>query len=109
VWILPTERENFSVAVLEALAAGCAVLATNCPGNDEVLVDHENAICFAIGDVDCAANGLQRLLRDPSLRQRIQVGARGTAESYRLDTMVQGYLDVYARSGPLAWLRPVVG
>ena len=28
VWLLPTERENFSVAVLEALAAGCTVLST---------------------------------------------------------------------------------
>jgi glycosyltransferase involved in cell wall biosynthesis len=51
VWILPTETENFSLSVLEALAAGCPVLSTRCPGNDEVLCDGENSLLTAVGDV----------------------------------------------------------
>ena len=47
VWILPTERENFSVAALEAMAAGCAVASTICPGNAEVLLDGVNSLTFA--------------------------------------------------------------
>lgn len=55
VWLLRTLRENFSLAVLEARSAGCAVLTTDAPGNDEiVVVDDVNALTFAVGDVRAA-------------------------------------------------------
>ena len=75
VWLLPTERENFSLAVLEGLAAGCPVLSTSCPGNDEVLVDRQNALTFRVGDVAGATVALRELLRRP--------GAAGHAEPER--------------------------
>jgi glycosyltransferase involved in cell wall biosynthesis len=98
VWILPTERENFSVAVLEAMAAGCAILATMCPGNDEILVDGDNALTFAVGDVDAAADGLRRLLGDPSLRAHLSRGAKTTSAEHTAERMVDGYCDVYTRA-----------
>ena len=97
VWILPTERENFSVALLEALAAGCPILTTSCPGNDEVLVDEQNALTFAIGDVDAAARGLDRLLSDGSLRSRLSTGAHATAGNYSAERMVESYRQLYNR------------
>lgn len=97
VWLLPTERENFSVAVLEALAAGCAVLSTPCPGNDEVLVDGANSLTFPVGDVRAGATALTTLLLDPTLRDRLRTAARSTAQSYTADCMVEGYRRIYER------------
>jgi glycosyltransferase involved in cell wall biosynthesis len=97
VWILPTERENFSLAVLEALAAGCVVLSTSCPGNDEVLVDGENALTFDVGDVAAGAAALRRALGDEPLRQTLGAAARATAAGYVQATMVDKYLAVYDR------------
>lgn len=95
VWIFPTERENFSLALLEALAAGCAIAATECPGNDEIIVDGSNALTFAVGDVEGAAGALNRLLMDPELRQRLSVGARSTARSHTVAQMVEEYRRTY--------------
>ena len=95
VWILPTERENFSVAVLEALAAGCPVLSTPCRGNDEVLIDGENALLFPIGDVEAAASGLNRLLHDGSLRHGLAAAGRTTADQFSVDVMMERYLELY--------------
>lgn len=39
IFVLPSERENCPVAILEGMAAGCAVLTTNVTGNPEVLGD----------------------------------------------------------------------
>lgn len=103
VWILPTERENFSVAVLEALAAGCAVLSTPCPGNDEVLVDGDNSLTFAIGDVDGGAAQLRRLLADPTLRERLAESGVEVAAQYTVERMVDAYVELFERYG----LRPV--
>ena len=101
VWLLPTERENFSVAVLEALAAGCAVLSTNCPGNDEVLVDGQNALTYEVGDVAAGTEKLRRLLGDAELRKRIGAAAQESAQNYTVETMVDNYLAVYQRSPQL--------
>lgn len=39
ICVLPSERENCPVAILEGMAAGCAVVSTNVTGNPEVLGD----------------------------------------------------------------------
>src|SRR5207302_1434923 len=71
-WILPTEAENFSLAVLEAMAAGCPIVSTMCSGNDEVLEPERNALVTAVGDVEAMADSLRRLLSDPDLRDRLR-------------------------------------
>jgi glycosyltransferase involved in cell wall biosynthesis len=97
VWLLPTERENFSVAVLEALAAGCAVVSTDCPGNDEVLVNGVNALTFPVGDVAAGATALNELLVDVGLGDRLSSSARSTAQTYTAENMVDGYRRIYER------------
>jgi glycosyltransferase involved in cell wall biosynthesis len=98
VWILPTERENFSLAVLEALAAGRAVLSTSCPGNDEVLVDGENAAVFGVGDVDAGIARLRELLADDALRRRLGETATATSARFSSERMVDSYHALYRRS-----------
>lgn len=98
VWILPTERENFSVAVLEALAAGRPVLSTSCPGNDEVLVDGANAAVFPVGDIDAATSRLRALLADEGLRARLGAGGAATADQFTAERMVDGYRRLYLRA-----------
>jgi glycosyltransferase involved in cell wall biosynthesis len=95
VWILPTESENFSLAVLEALAAGRAIVSTRCPGNDEVLVNGRNAIVTEVGDVAGLSCAIRRLLIDDTLRDRLRADARTTAEQYSLDKMTDKVIRCY--------------
>ena len=95
VWMLPTERENFSLAVLEALAAGCAILSTPCSGNDEVLADGVNALVHPVGDVAVARAHLRTLLSDPELRTLLSINARATASHYGVARMAARYRAVY--------------
>lgn len=96
VWMLPTESENFSLAVLEALAAGCPILSTRCQGNDEVLQDGQNSLLTAVGDTAGQTGALRRLLQDASLRQRLSATARRDAEAFRVERMVARYAALYA-------------
>jgi glycosyltransferase involved in cell wall biosynthesis len=95
VWILPTEAENFSLAVLEALAAGCPIVSTLCRGNDEVLVAEQNALIHDVGDVDGIATALRRLLSEPNLCKRLSANARQTSRRYGVGKMVDRYAAVY--------------
>ncbi|HSE97675.1 MAG TPA: glycosyltransferase family 4 protein, partial [Blastocatellia bacterium] len=96
VWLLPTESEGFSVAMLEALAAGCPVVSTICPGNDELLIDEENALLAKVGNIEEIAVALRRLLSDERLRARLGANARSTAQQYSLDKTVEEHLACYA-------------
>lgn len=95
VWLLPTERENFSVALLEALAAGCAVVSTDCPGNNEVLRDGENALVVPVGDVHAMARAIATLLSTPELRARLGAAASLTSDRYSADSQLRSVLETY--------------
>ena len=95
VWLLPTERENFSVALLEAFAAGCPVVTTDCRGNDEVVKDGENCLVFGVGDIEEAGRRLRELLADADLRRELSAAARSTASNYTAARVVSEYQAVY--------------
>jgi len=95
VWLFPSEAEHASLSLIEALAAGCAVAANLCPGNDEVLIPGENAFTANVGDVDTLAAALARLLGDPILRERLGTAGRATASRFTQDVMVERYLACY--------------
>ena len=102
VWFLPTESENFSLALLEALAAGCPILSTLCQGNDEVLEQGSNALITGVGDIEAQTAALQRLLREPTLRQTLSAAARQSARRYSVENMVEEYSRAYALSQSFA-------
>ena len=95
VWLFPSQAEHASLSLLEALSAGCAVVATHCPGNDEALRDGENALTADIGDTATLAIGLRRLLNDSDLRAYLGAAGRQTAARFSREIMVDGYIAAY--------------
>ena len=75
------------------------MLSTTCRGNDEVLVDRQNALTFPVGDVAGATGALRELLRDAELRDTLSQNGRATADCYSVANMVDGYQLIYDRVG----------
>lgn len=59
-FILPSRSENFSVAVLEALALGLPVLATECGGIKEC-IDDSNGVIVPVDNVPALAEGIKQI------------------------------------------------
>lgn len=57
IFVLPSRNENFSVAVLEALACGLPIIASICGGIRECIADH-NGLLFSVDDTDALANAI---------------------------------------------------
>lgn len=57
VFVLPSRGENFSVAVLEALACGLPVIASICGGIRECIEEH-NGLLFPVDDTEALANAI---------------------------------------------------
>lgn len=80
------------MAVLEAMAAGCATVASTVGGIPEVLVDGENGLLVPPGDAAALAAALARLLDDAGLRERLGDSARRTVEQQYSPEAVCGRL-----------------
>lgn len=78
IFTLPSYAEGLSVALLEAMARGCPVVATMVGEHAEVLRPGENAMVAAPGDVPGLAHALCGLLADPELAERIGAAGRAT-------------------------------
>lgn len=93
---LPSYREGLPKALLEACAAGRAIVTTDVPGCREVVTDGLNGLLVKARDVASLAEALARLLRDPELRARLGAAGRRRAESeFDLRLIVRATLELY--------------
>jgi glycosyltransferase involved in cell wall biosynthesis len=94
----PSLQEGYSNAILEAMAAGCPVVATRVGGNVEAIVDGETGILVQSENADALAGGMLRLLSDPALAA--ELGSRAAAvirRSFDIHAVVAAYENIYAR------------
>lgn len=90
VFVFPSIwEEPFSIALLEALASGLAVVATLTGGSPEILESEVNALTFMKEDASGCAAQVLRLFDDPELFERIRQNGRRTVEDrFRFSSMV---------------------
>ena len=74
--------EGTPVVCLEALAAGCVLVASRVGGLADVIVDGENGLLFEPGNHRMLREKLMRALEDETLRQTLSENARRTAAAY---------------------------
>ena len=71
VFVSPTYAEGFSNTILEAMAAGLAVVSCHAVGVSDCLRDGENGLLTMPGDVPALAESLTRIVTDAALRRRL--------------------------------------
>jgi len=76
LFVLPSHEEGMSIALLEAMATGLPIVATDIPGNRALITNEEHGLLFPPGNVQSLAESVHRLLDDPSLATRLAEAAR---------------------------------
>jgi lipopolysaccharide/colanic/teichoic acid biosynthesis glycosyltransferase len=93
---LPTYREGFPGAPLEAQAASVPVVTTDATGATDAIVDGVTGLRVAVGDVDALTAVLDRLLCDSALRARLgRAGCQWVEENFRREAVWQSLLESY--------------
>jgi glycosyltransferase involved in cell wall biosynthesis len=96
IFVLPSSVEGLSNALLEAMACGLPAIASDIPGNAEVIRDDWNGLLFPTGDADSLAKCMMLLLENMDSRQRLGRSARNTVEqNYSLDNIADRYISLY--------------
>lgn len=96
VGVLGTHYEGMPLALLEAMAAGCAVVGSAVPGVREVLEHGVDGLLVAENDPVAMADAFERVLRDPAEGARLGAAARKAAlERHGRELMNRRYEDLF--------------
>ena len=98
VLLFPTIREGMSLALLEAMASGLAVVASDAASNPELIEPGAGGLLCPVGEPQAYAAALRRLAADRERVRRMGQHNRQVVESrYTLERMVAGYRAVFER------------
>jgi glycosyltransferase involved in cell wall biosynthesis len=97
VFCLPSHAEGLPMSMLEAMAAGRAVVASSVGGIPETIVDGDNGLLAPPRDEEALASRLEQALSDDDLRARLARRARETIEQHYSTEVVCGQLSALYR------------
>ena len=96
VFVLSSRSEAFPNAVLEAMAAGLPVVASNVGGIPEIVDDGRTGLLMPPDDPRALADRLMQLLSSPALAALLGAAARADVRArYSFDRMVHGFEQLY--------------
>jgi glycosyltransferase involved in cell wall biosynthesis len=94
--VLSSTSEGLSNVILESMAAGKPVIATNVGGSPEMVIDDVTGYLVPPGDSQAMAKAITELLRDPD--KAITMGVAGkklVGEKFSIKAMVESYENLY--------------
>jgi glycosyltransferase involved in cell wall biosynthesis len=96
VYVQASRRENYPVSILEAMAAGLPVVATDVGAVSEIVEHDKTGIVVPPDDPRAMAGAISRLLGNPSLAANMAVaGRRRVVDHFAPSAMAQRMLSVY--------------
>jgi len=96
IFAMPSLWEGLPLALLEAMLAGSAIVASKTSGIPEAVTSEEHGILTPPGDVHALAGALRRVLEDSSLRRTLGDAAKARANAeFTVSTMTAAYERLY--------------
>lgn len=92
ILLMPTVREGFSLAILEAMASGLPVVASNCSSLPEQVDENQGGFLCPVGDVKAFAEKINLLADSPKLRREMGEYNRAKIEKqFTIERMIKEY------------------
>jgi N-acetyl-alpha-D-glucosaminyl L-malate synthase BshA len=95
LFLLPSEKESFGLAALEAMAAGVPVVSSNAGGLPEINQHGKTGYLADIGDVDAMVRFGLEVLSEDSVHQQFREAAFARASKFSIDKIGKRYIELY--------------
>jgi glycosyltransferase involved in cell wall biosynthesis len=104
-FVLPSGKEGFGIVFLEAMYFGAPVIAAAAKGALDVVQDGETGLLVRFGDTVALKGAIERLQRDPGLRDRVVRRGRATVTEggpFTFSRFAKRYAEILGMSEPEA-------
>ena len=95
VFILTSRREGLPKAVMEAMAAGLPIIATDVRGNRDLVKNSENGYLVPLDDVEQTAIAIKRLIDSEDLRRPMGEKSKELVKQYDLKNIIPQMEEIY--------------
>lgn len=96
IFVLSSISEGISISLLEAMASGKAIIATNVGGNPEVVIDGKTGILVPSSNPILMANAIERLISDRNFSLQIcEAAKKHVNEKFSIKVMVKHIENLY--------------
>lgn len=95
IGIFPSEREGLPIALLEMMAAGLPILASNIDEIKLILKDEEEGVYFSLKDINGAVKTLVRLMTDLEIREKLGRNSTKAVNERFSQSLFQKYSVIY--------------
>lgn len=94
MFVLPSDYEGLSNALLEAMAIGLPCITTNCAGSDDAIQNGINGLIVPVGGKDEMVAAMRKLIDEPETATSMGRKARESASRYSLESIVDQWEDL---------------
>lgn len=98
IFVLPSKEEGLGSVLIEAMAIGLPIVATNAGGITELIENGYNGIAVPKEDPEKFASAIIKLIKDENLRKNLSKNAIEKSKNYSSKIMAQKTLDVYEKA-----------
>lgn len=95
LFLLPSEKESFGLAALEAMALKVPVVSSNAGGLKDLNINGNSGYTSDVGDIDSMAQNAIKILTDNSLEKRYRIQAFENAKKYDIKKVIPLYEKIY--------------
>ena len=96
IFVLPSKNEGISNTIMEAMACGLPVVATDVGGNPELVIEGETGLLVPPGNPEAMAEALEKyILNRGLLKEHGMNGRKRIEHTFSLGKMADDYLHVY--------------
>ncbi|NMA66488.1 MAG: glycosyltransferase family 4 protein [Clostridiaceae bacterium] len=94
MFVLSSDYEGLSNALLEAMMMGLPCISTDCAGSNEVIIDGENGLLVPVGNTEKLASAMKKLIENKELAANLGNNAKKSSETFCCESVIVKWEEV---------------
>lgn len=94
-FVLSSDYEGLSNALIEAMRLGIPCISTNCAGSDEIISNNENGLLTSIGNGIELASAMKKMIDNSDLREKLGKNAMEASKEFDTEVVIQKWRKVF--------------
>ena len=95
IYVMASESEGLSISLIEALASGMPIVATDAGSNSEIVDNGVNGIIVPTKNPEALSDAIYSLILDQELRQRFSIEAQSKAKIFSIEQCAESHIKMY--------------